>query len=100
LKRKRRWRTASLFARQGAGDVVLPSAARARAARLRPGSRSWAGTAAFIDSKTTQIALGDTPKEIGEIFGRYFDGLAIRHCDWAAGNAYIHGLRKPRAARC
>jgi len=35
------------------------------------------GHAAFIESKTTQIAHGDTPKEIGEIFGRYFDGIAI-----------------------
>ena len=31
------------------------------------------GHAAFIESKTTQIAHGDTPVEIGEIFGRYFD---------------------------
>ena len=31
------------------------------------------GHGAFIESKTTQIAHGDTPKEIGEIFGRYFD---------------------------
>ncbi len=56
------------------------------------------GHGAFIDSKTTQIAHGDTPKEIGEIFGRYFDGLAIRHCDWGAGNAYINGVAE--AARC
>jgi len=56
------------------------------------------GHGAFIDSKTTQIAHGDTPKEIGEIFGRYFDGLAIRHCDWAAGNQYINEVAK--AARC
>ena len=56
------------------------------------------GHGAFIDSKTTQIAHGDTPKEIGEIFGRYYDGLAIRHCDWNAGNAYINGVAE--AARC
>ncbi len=56
------------------------------------------GHGAFIDSKTTQIAHGDTPKEIGEIFGRYFDGLAIRHCDWAAGNQYLNEVAK--AARC
>jgi ornithine carbamoyltransferase len=56
------------------------------------------GHGAFIDSKTTQIAHGDTPKEIGEIFGRYFDGLAIRHCDWAAGNQYINEVAQ--AARC
>ncbi len=36
------------------------------------------GHGAFIESRTTQISHGDTPKEIGEIFGRYFDGIAIR----------------------
>jgi ornithine carbamoyltransferase len=46
------------------------------------GMAQLGGHAAFIESKTTQIAHGDTPKEIGEIFGRYFDGIAIRHCDW------------------
>src|ERR671925_246686 len=47
------------------------------------------GHGAFIDSNTTQISHGDTPVEIGEIFGRYFDGLAIRQCDWGFGNDYI-----------
>ena len=34
------------------------------------------GHGAFIDSKTTQISHGDTEREMGEIFGRYFDGIA------------------------
>ena len=50
------------------------------------------GHGAFIESTTTQIAHGDTPKEIGEIFGRYFDGIAIRHCDWPIGNAYLNAV--------
>jgi N-acetylornithine carbamoyltransferase len=53
------------------------------------GMAQLGGHAAFIDSNTTQIAHGDTPKEIGEIFGRYFDGIAIRHCDWRDGNKYL-----------
>jgi len=52
------------------------------------------GHGAFIESRTTQIAHGDTPKEIGEIFGRYFDGIAIRHVDWGAGNGYINAVAK------
>ncbi len=52
------------------------------------------GHAAFIESKTTQIAHGDTPVEIGEIFGRYFDGIAIRHVDWGVGNKYINDVAK------
>jgi N-acetylornithine carbamoyltransferase len=50
------------------------------------------GHAAFIESETTQIAHGDTATEIGEILGRYFDGIAIRQCDWKAGNKYIRDV--------
>ncbi|MFH0799670.1 MAG: ornithine carbamoyltransferase [Pseudomonadota bacterium] len=58
------------------------------------GMAQLGGHAAFIDSKTTQIAHGDTPKEIGEIFGRYFDGIAIREVDWMLGNKYINEVAK------
>jgi ornithine carbamoyltransferase len=58
------------------------------------GMAQLGGHAAFIESKTTQIAHGDTAKEIGEIFGRYFDGIAIRHCDWGLGNRYINDVAK------
>ncbi|MRS04071.1 ornithine carbamoyltransferase, partial [bacterium] len=33
-------------------------------------------------------------KEIGEIFGRYFDGIAIRHVDWGLGNKYLNEVAK------
>src|SRR5512145_2634742 len=58
------------------------------------GMAQLGGHAAFIESKTTQIAHGDTPVEIGEIFGRYFDGIAIRHVDWKVGNQYINDVAK------
>ncbi len=58
------------------------------------GMAQLGGHGAFIESRTTQIAHGDTPKEIGEIFGRYFDGIAIRHVDWAVGNGYLNGVAK------
>ena len=58
------------------------------------GMAQLGGHAAFIESKTTQIAHGDTPKEIGEIFGRYFDAIAIRHVDWKVGNAYLNAVAK------
>ncbi len=62
------------------------------------GMAQLGGHAAFIDSETTQIAHGDTPKEIGEIFGRYFDGIAIRQCDWQFGNQYINDVAKASRA--
>jgi N-acetylornithine carbamoyltransferase len=58
------------------------------------GMAQLGGHGAFIESKSTQIAHGDTPKEIGEIFGRYFDGIAIRHVDWRVGNGYLNGVAK------
>ncbi len=56
------------------------------------GMAQLGGHAAFVDSTTTQISHGDTAKEIGEIFGRYYDGIAIRQCDWSVGNGYINGV--------
>jgi N-acetylornithine carbamoyltransferase len=58
------------------------------------GMAQLGGHAAFIESKTTQIAHGDTPKEIGQIFGRYFDGIAIRHVDWGVGNRYLNDVAR------
>src|SRR3990172_6189515 len=53
------------------------------------GRAQLGGHPQFIDHTTTQISHGDTAKEIGEIFGRYYDGIAIRQCDWGMGNRYI-----------
>ena len=54
------------------------------------GMAQLGGHAQFIDSTTTQISHGDTAKEMGEIVGRYCDGIAIRQCDWDFGNKYIN----------
>src|SRR5512138_2425067 len=53
------------------------------------GMAQLGGHAAFIESRTTQISHGDTPKEIGEIFGRYFEVIAIRYVDWSKCNTYL-----------
>ncbi|MCC7206115.1 MAG: ornithine carbamoyltransferase [Anaerolineae bacterium] len=58
------------------------------------GMAQLGGHAQFIDSDTTQISHGDTAKEIGEIVGRYCDGIAIRQCDWDFGNTYIREVAK------
>ncbi|MBI3243555.1 MAG: ornithine carbamoyltransferase [Chloroflexi bacterium] len=62
------------------------------------GMAQLGGHAAFIDSETTQISHGDTAKEIGEIFGRYFDGIAIRQCDWQFGNKYENEVARASRA--
>ncbi len=56
------------------------------------------GHGAFIDSKVTQISHGDTEKELGEIFGRYFDGIAIRHVTWGVGNRYLNLVKEASRA--
>ena len=56
------------------------------------GMAQLGGHAQFIESRTTQISHGDTAKEIGEIVGRYCDGIAIRQVDWGVGNQYIRDV--------
>jgi ornithine carbamoyltransferase len=67
------------------------SSTRTRAS-FEAGMAQLGGHAQFIESRTTQIAHGDTPKEIGEILGRYNDGIAIRNVDWGLGNKYINDV--------
>ena len=69
------------------------SSTRTRAS-FEAGMAQLGGHAQFIESRTTQIAHGDTPTEIGEILGRYNDGIAIRHVDWGVGNEYIRAVAK------
>ncbi|MEW5829100.1 MAG: ornithine carbamoyltransferase [Chloroflexota bacterium] len=94
LKRKRALGESHAYLR----DKVLAmlfffSSTRTRGS-FEAGMAQLGGHAAFIESKTTQIAHGDTPVEIGEIFGRYFDGIAIRHVDWGLGNQYLNEVAK------
>jgi len=64
------------------------SSTRTRAS-FEAGMAQLGGHAQFIGSRTTQIAHGDTAREIGEILGRYNDGIAIRQVDWQSGNKYM-----------
>ncbi len=89
LKRKRALGLEHAYLR----DKVLAmlfffSSTRTRAS-FEAGMAQLGGHAQFIESRTTQIAHGDTAKEIGEILGRYNDGIAIRQVDWGTGNTYI-----------
>src|SRR5512142_3431914 len=89
LKRKRALGRPHAYLR----DKVLAmlfffSSTRTRAS-FEAGMTQLGGHAEFIESRTTQISHGDTAKEIGEILGRYNDGIAIRNVDWGIGNRYI-----------
>ncbi len=73
------------------------SSTRTRAS-FEAGMAQLGGHAQFIESRTTQIAHGDTPKEIGEILGRYNDGIAIRHVTWGEGNKYQRAVAEASRA--
>jgi len=63
-------------------------------ASFEAGMAQLGGHAQFIEAASTQIAHGDTATEIGEILGRYNDGIAIRYIDWQAGNRYLREVAR------
>jgi ornithine carbamoyltransferase len=92
LKRKRAVGESHAYLRDKTlGLLFFFSSTRTRCS-FESGMAQLGGHAAFIESRTTQISHGDTAREIGEILGRYFDGIAIRHCDWKVGNDYINAV--------
>jgi N-acetylornithine carbamoyltransferase len=67
------------------------SSTRTRAS-FEAGMAQLGGHAMFMESRTTQISHGDTATEIGEILGRYSDGIAIRNVDWGIGTQYMYDV--------
>ena len=94
LKRKRALNEPHAYLRDKTLAMLFFFSSTRTRGSFEAGMAQLGGHAAFIESETTQIKHGDTSKEIGEIFGRYFDGIAIRHCDWAVGNAYINEVAR------
>ena len=94
LKRKRALNEPHAYLRDKTLAMLFFFSSTRTRGSFEAGMAQLGGHAAFIESETTQIKHGDTPKEIGEIFGRYYDGIAIRHCDWGVGNAYLNEVAK------
>ncbi len=98
LKRKRALGEAHAYLRDKTLAMLFFFTSTRTRGSFEAGMAQLGGHAAFIDSETTQISHGDTPKEIGEIFGRYFDGIAIRQCDWDYGNKYLNAVARASRA--
>ena len=94
LKRKRSLNEAHAYLRDKVLAMMFFFTSTRTRGSFEAGMAQLGGHAAFIESRTTQISHGDTAKEIGEIYGRYFDGIAIRHCDWLEGNKYLNEVAK------
>ena len=90
LKRKRALNEPHAYLRDKTLAMLFFFSSTRTRGSFEAGMAQLGGHGAFIESNTTQIKHGDTAKEIGEIYGRYFDGMAIRHCDWGLGNKYIN----------
>jgi N-acetylornithine carbamoyltransferase len=89
LKRERALGIAHPLLRDKVLAMLFFFASTRTRASFEAGMAQLGGHAQFIESRTTQIAHGDTAKEIGEILGRYNDGIAIRNVDWGVGNRYL-----------
>jgi ornithine carbamoyltransferase len=94
LKRKRALNESHAMLRDRVLAMLFFFSSTRTRGSFEAGMAQLGGHAAFIESRTTQISHGDTAKEIGEIFGRYFDGIAIRHVTWGEGNAYLNEVAK------
>ena len=94
LKRKRALNESHPYLRDKTLAMLFFFSSTRTRGSFEAGMAQLGGHAAFIESRTTQISHGDTAKEIGEIFGRYFDGIAIRNIDWGSGNQYINDVAK------
>ncbi len=94
LKRKRALGRPHPYLRDKVLAMLFFYASTRTRGSFEAGMAQLGGHAAFIESKTTQIAHGDTAKEIGEIYSRYFDGIAIRNVDWGIGNQYINEVAR------
>ena len=92
LKRDRALGRAHPFLRDKSLAMLFFFASTRTRSSFEAGMTQLGGHAQFIESRTTQIAHGDTAKEIGEILGRYHDGIAIRNVDWGIGNRYIRDV--------
>ena len=98
LKRKRAVGESHPYLRDKVlGMLFFFSSTRTRCS-FEAGMAQLGGHGAFIDSRTTQVSHGDTAKEIGDILGRYFDGIAIRQCDWDYGNKYLNWVAEASRA--
>jgi N-acetylornithine carbamoyltransferase len=89
LKRKRATGESRALLRDKVLTMLFFFSSTRTRASFEAGMAQLGGHAMFVESRTTQISHGDTAKEIGEILGRYADGIAIRNVDWGVGNQYI-----------
>ncbi|MFV2062641.1 MAG: ornithine carbamoyltransferase [Chloroflexota bacterium] len=92
LKRKRALGEPHAYLRDRTLAMLFFFSSTRTRASFEAGMAQLGGHGMFMESHTTQISHGDTAKEIGEILGRYNDGIAIRNVTPGVGNQYIRDV--------
>ncbi len=56
------------------------------------GMTQLGGHAIFLSPDKMQISHGENAKDTASVLSRYGDAIAIRHCAWKEGNAYLRDV--------
>lgn len=56
------------------------------------GMTQLGGHAIFLNPDTTQISHGESAKDTAKVLSRFGDAIAVRHCTYGEGNAYINEI--------
>ncbi len=68
--------------------IFFDSSTRTRNS-FETGMTQLGGHAIYLSPDRMQISHGENAKDTANVLSRYGDGIAIRHCAWGEGNAYL-----------
>jgi ornithine carbamoyltransferase len=68
--------------------IFFDSSTRTRNS-FETGMTQLGGHAIFLSPDKMQISHGENARDTAKVLSRYGEGIAIRHCAWNEGNAYI-----------
>jgi len=68
--------------------IFFDSSTRTRNS-FETGMTQLGGHAIFLSPDKMQISHGENARDTAKVLSRYGEGIAIRHCAWGEGNAYV-----------
>jgi N-acetylornithine carbamoyltransferase len=71
--------------------IFFDSSTRTRNS-FETGMTQLGGHAIFLSPDKMQIAHGESARDTASVLSRFGDGIAIRHCTYGAGNAYLQEI--------
>lgn len=73
--------------------IFFDSSTRTRNS-FETGMTQLGGHAIFLSPDKMQISHGENAKDTASVLSRFGDGIAIRHCAWREGNAYLREVAR------